>query len=84
VLKCRDMAELATAWLEGALPLRTRLAARLHLWLCEACRNYVDQLRRTMRFLSAIPPREPPDNENEIMTMVEALRRERGARRDGD
>jgi hypothetical protein len=78
------MAELATALLEGALPLRTRLAARLHLWLCEACRHYIDQMRRTMRFLGAIPPRETPDNENEIMAVLEALRRGRGTRQDGE
>ena len=75
MLKCRDMAELVTPYLEGALPLRSRLAAILHLWLCEACRRYVGQVRRTIRFLNGMPPLPPPGNENEIMTLLE---RDRG------
>ena len=80
MLKCRDMAELATAYLEGALPLRARLAAGLHLWLCGACRNYIAQLRRTIRFLSLLPSRDRAENENEIIALIEARRRVRNRR----
>jgi predicted anti-sigma-YlaC factor YlaD len=71
-LKCRDMAELVTPYLEGALPLRKRLAARLHLRLCTACRNYVEQVRRTIRFLGGGPPPRPPENENDIIALLDA------------
>jgi hypothetical protein len=71
-LRCRDMAELVTPYLEGALPLRKRLAAWFHLRLCAACRNYVEQVRRTIRFLSGGPPPGPPENEDEIMARLEA------------
>jgi anti-sigma factor ChrR (cupin superfamily) len=71
-LKCRDMTELVTPYLEGGLPLRTRLAARFHLWLCAACRNYVAQVRHTIRFLGAGPPPKPPENENEIIALLDA------------
>jgi Putative zinc-finger len=77
VLKCRDMAELVTPYLEGALPFRVRLAAILHLWLCEACRRYVGQMRRTIRFLGAMPPVAPPENENEIMALLDGAPRDR-------
>ncbi len=71
-LKCRDMAELVTPYLEGALPFRKRLAARFHLGLCKACRNYVDQVRRTIRFLGRGPLPGPPENENEIIALLDS------------
>jgi anti-sigma factor RsiW len=62
VLTCRDVAEHATDYLEGALPARTRLAVRLHLFLCRMCRAYLLQLRRTASLLRqgrlAGPPAE--------------------------
>jgi hypothetical protein len=76
VLKCRDMAELATPYLEGALSPRMRLAAWLHLRLCDACRRYIDQLRRTIRFLGSGPPPPPPSNEREIMELLDSARRD--------
>jgi anti-sigma factor RsiW len=76
VLKCRDLAELVTPYLEGSLPLRARLAARLHLFLCEACRRYVAQMRRTIRFLRDRPLPPPSENENKIMALLGDTRRE--------
>jgi anti-sigma factor RsiW len=76
VLKCRDLAELVTPYLEDALPLRARLAARLHLFLCSACRRYVEQMRRTIRFLGSRPPPSSPETENKIMELLEGTRRE--------
>ena len=70
VLKCRDFAELVTPWLENALPLRLRLAAWFHLRLCDACRHYLDQVHRTIRFLGDGPPPPPPENEREIMASL--------------
>ena len=75
-LKCRDMAELVTPYLEGALPVRTRLAAWYHLRLCQACRRYVGQVRATIRFLGTGPRPRAPENENEIITLLEGSRRD--------
>jgi len=72
VLKCRDFAELATPYVEGALSARARFAAWRHLRLCEACRNYLDQVRRTIRFLGSGPPPPPPVNESEIMALLKS------------
>lgn len=76
MLKCRDMAEIVTRYLEDALPSRTRAAVHLHLWLCGPCRRYVAQMRETIRFL-AQGPRRPPADEDEIMARLEAGRREK-------
>ena len=51
VLRCRDVTERASDLLEGALPLRLRLALRLHLALCSMCRAYLDQWRKTRGLL---------------------------------
>jgi hypothetical protein len=76
VLKCRDMAELATPYLEGTLPLRLRIAAWFHLRLCDACRRYIDQVRRTIRFLGSGPLPPPPANEQQIMALLDSARRD--------
>lgn len=58
VLRCRDVSEKATDYLEGALPPRQWLAMRWHLLLCGMCRAYLDQLRKTARLLGMrrLPP----------------------------
>ena len=75
--KCRDMAELVTPYLEGALPPRQRLLAWYHLRLCPACRNYVHQVRATIRLLGSAPPPPPPRNENEIIALLDKSRPDR-------
>jgi len=57
---CNEMAELVTLYLEGALPLRTRLAARVHLFQCRACTAYYEQVRQTVRLLARGEPPAPP------------------------
>jgi hypothetical protein len=57
---CREMSELVTDYLERALPLRSRLGARWHLFLCPACQRYYAQMRQTVRLLASrgLPPPE--------------------------
>ena len=56
---CRDMSELVTAYLERAVSLRTRLDMWWHLFRCEACRHYYDQMRQTVRLLGSRRPAAP-------------------------
>ena len=56
---CREMSELVTDYLERAVPLRSRLDMWWHLFRCEACRHYYDQIRRTVRLLGSGYPRPP-------------------------
>ncbi len=60
VLTCRDVTEHATDYMEGALPVRTRFAVRLHLALCRMCRAYLEQLRRTAALLRGRGLSAPP------------------------
>jgi len=64
VLRCRDVPERASELLDGSLPLRARLALRLHLAMCSMCRRYLDQMRKT-RALLARGRLDPPDSETE-------------------
>jgi predicted anti-sigma-YlaC factor YlaD len=46
---CKEIVELVTAYLEQALDPHDLLAFEEHLAGCEACRDYVDQIRETVR-----------------------------------
>jgi predicted anti-sigma-YlaC factor YlaD len=50
------MSELATNYLDGAVPGRARVGIWLHLFQCKACRRYFDQVRQTVRLLGSGPP----------------------------
>jgi predicted anti-sigma-YlaC factor YlaD len=70
---CRDMSELATGYMEGALPWRVRFAAWRHLRLCSMCRAYYDQLAKLRRIIGRITLPGPSLNVEEAML---AARRE--------
>lgn len=48
---CREMSELATDYMEGALGWRARFAAWRHLRACPMCRTYYDQLTKLQHLL---------------------------------
>jgi len=52
---CRELVELLTDYLEGALPPDEVATIDAHLADCDACRTYLDQLRATMTALGTVP-----------------------------
>ncbi len=48
-ITCREIVEIVTDYLEGALTPEQREAFELHLSYCEGCVNYLDQMRTTIR-----------------------------------
>jgi anti-sigma factor RsiW len=48
-LACKDLVELVTDYLEGALPPPDRERFEAHIAGCEGCLNYVEQMRHTIR-----------------------------------
>jgi anti-sigma factor RsiW len=48
-LVCRQMVELITDYLEGALPHSQRRRFDAHLAGCEHCTEYLEQMRATIR-----------------------------------
>ncbi|HEY1741394.1 MAG TPA: zf-HC2 domain-containing protein [Acidimicrobiia bacterium] len=51
---CRQFVEDVTAYLEGALPEDTRARVEAHLVDCPHCREYLDQMRRTISAVGAL------------------------------
>jgi predicted anti-sigma-YlaC factor YlaD len=71
---CREMSELVTGYMERALSPVLRRRARLHLFLCDPCRRYYDQMRRTVALLSGRSAGEPPSPEVEQRLVDSATR----------
>ena len=56
MLKCRDVTEMTTDYLEGDLTLPQRVGMRWHLSFCSFCRRHLKQVRATISLLRAMPP----------------------------
>ena len=48
-LTCRELVELVTEYLEGALPPGDAARFERHLAICPGCTTYVEQIRETVR-----------------------------------
>ena len=47
-LSCRELVELVTDYLEGALSAEERLRFDEHIGICDGCRIYLEQMRQTI------------------------------------
>ena len=48
-ITCQELVELVTEYLEGTLDADMRVRFEQHLAACDACREYLDQMRLTIR-----------------------------------
>jgi predicted anti-sigma-YlaC factor YlaD len=53
-MSCRELVELVTDYLEGSLSASDSKRFEEHLALCPGCRNYLDQMRTTVRLTGAL------------------------------
>lgn len=73
MLTCKQITELVTDYVEGALPLRDRLRFQLHLGMCRHCRAYLRQMKLTAKALRHLPaPELPPELEQELLRRFES------------
>jgi anti-sigma factor RsiW len=70
-LACQEVVELVTAYLEDALDPAARERFEEHLVLCDGCKNYVEQMRTTVRLTGRLEQELPPELEEQ---MLEAFR----------
>jgi predicted anti-sigma-YlaC factor YlaD len=49
MLSCREIVQLATDFLEGSMPLESRLRFERHVAICPPCRGFLGQMRETLR-----------------------------------
>jgi len=77
-MTCRELVELVTEYLEGALR-DDRIRLEAHLAECPYCEEYIAQMQRTVAALGELPP-EPIDPARE-QVLLEAFRGWRSAGR---
>ena len=74
---CRELAELATDFLDGAMPDETLELVEEHLAMCDWCRDYLHQIETTSAAVARAPAPAPP--EETVQALVGAFRaRSRG------
>jgi anti-sigma factor RsiW len=60
-LTCRELVEVLTDYLEGALEADERADVERHLVICHGCQDYAEQFRSTIDLLGRIAADEPRD-----------------------
>ena len=54
-LTCRQLVELVTEYLDGALAPRDIALFEEHVMTCPGCHAHIDQMRRTLDVLGRVP-----------------------------
>ena len=57
-MKCRDVVELMTDYLEGAMSERDRRRFEAHIADCAGCREYLAQMRETIKLTGQLAPED--------------------------
>jgi predicted anti-sigma-YlaC factor YlaD len=78
---CRDVVELMTDYLEGALAPADLVRFEAHIADCDGCRAYLEQMRTTLKLTGRISTTEPlsPSLEKELTSAFKDWR----SRQDG-
>jgi len=61
-VRCREIVELMTEYLDGALAPDRRVRFEEHLAGCEGCRAYLEELRTARRVAGALATAPVPDH----------------------
>ena len=60
VLTCKEVVELVTELLAGALPAEDRVRLEQHLLVCPPCTAHVGQVRATIELTASLHAPAPP------------------------
>lgn len=71
-LRCHEIVELVTDYVEGALDDRERTRFELHVITCRGCANYVEQMREAARAGGRDVPEEP--DPEQVAELLDAFR----------
>lgn len=69
-ITCREMVELMSDYLDGALADHARARFEQHLAGCEGCANALDQLRATLRVTGSLREESIEDEQRELLRSV--------------
>ena len=53
MLMCRDLAEIASDYIDGELSGRQNLSVKMHLMMCKECRTFIGNLRASSELMRA-------------------------------
>lgn len=75
-LTCRELVELVTEYLEGAMPPQERARFDEHLVICDGCRGYLDQMRTMIAVLGRLPVEQvPPQAQRDLLAAFRSWKR---------
>ncbi len=78
-MNCREVTDFLSDYLDGALPLRQRIAFKLHLLLCRDCRRYLDSFATAVKLTRSLGVRSAAvDNAPIPEALVQAILAARG------
>jgi anti-sigma factor RsiW len=67
-MNCKELVELVTDYVEGAMPPDKRLHFEEHLAICPGCVGYVEQMRTTVQVVGALRAESiPPDARDALL-----------------
>ncbi|MBF7729671.1 zf-HC2 domain-containing protein [Pseudomonas sp. N040] len=69
MLTCKQLVSHSSDYLDAQLPLRGRLAVRLHLAMCVHCRRFIRQMKLSQAVIRRLPDAAIP----ELDALVEKL-----------
>ena len=76
-ISCREVVELVTEYLDGALDAETRARFEVHLGLCGPCAEYVEQVRTTSRLAAvAVAELDERPDRDALLDAFRAFHRE--------
>ena len=71
MLNCREASQVVSQSLDRRLSLRERFGLRLHLMMCDACRQFVAQLRL---LTAALKQQSRRDEQDESVKLSDSAR----------
>ncbi len=80
MLTCQQLTELVTDYLEGRLSFMERVSFQMHLGMCGHCREYLRQMKMTVRTLGKLPAEPiPAGARDDLLARFRRMQPRRGA-----
>jgi len=77
-LACKELVELITDYLEGALAEHDRVRLEDHLALCDGCTSYLEQMRATIELTGMLTEDQiPAEGKRELLGVFRAWKEQR-------
>jgi predicted anti-sigma-YlaC factor YlaD len=82
MLMCRDLALIASDYIDGELGTREVMSVKMHLLMCGRCRSFIGSLRASIELMSAHSSQQL--NEDLVRRIDERVRESLNTRNSGN